>query len=286
MASGRNTPASTQNSGSSSFGKPPQPQQTTTQPKAAQDSFSNLARFGPAKTSQNLTLAERQAQLEAERRKKAEEKRKLTEAQFGSGQQWDMLGSRGQASSPALQPPPVAAQSSSNDDDDLFAAFNKDTKVDNASYFPPPEKKTPTPTAEKKPLDLSNPNAWSASGSDPAAFPDDDDPFGLSEFKPNGAAAVAPQTQTQTNDDDDFLGDLARPVEEVRAKQQIAPQRGEPGKPIEDNDSSSSDEEELPQRPRNDTRRAHDGGNAEFDSAVAQLVDYGFAPEDRAPRPG
>ncbi|OAA80558.1 Heat shock protein DnaJ [Akanthomyces lecanii RCEF 1005] len=280
FASGRNTPASTQNSGSSSFGKSPQPQQTTTQPKAAQDSFSNLARFGPAKTSQNLTLAERQAQLEAEKRRKEEEKRKLTEAQFGSGQQWDMLGSRGQTSSPALQPPAVVAQSSGNDDDDLFAAFNKDTKVDNASHFPPPEKKIPTPTAEKKPLDLSNPNAWSASGSDPAAYPDDDDPFGLSEFKPNGAAASVPQNQTQTNDDDDFLGDLARPVEEVRAKQQVAPQRGEPGKPIEDNDSSSSDEEELPQRPRNDTRRAQNSGNAEFDSALAQLVDYGFAPED------
>lgn len=280
FASGRTTPASTQNSGSSPFAKPPQPQQTKTQSKAAQDSFSNLARFGPAKTSQNLSLAERQAQLEAEKRKKEEEKRKLTEAQFGNGQQWDILGSRGQASSPALQLPRAAAPSSSNDDDDLFAAFNKDTKVDNASYFPPPEKKASTPAAEKKPLDLSNPNAWSASGPGPSSFPDDDDPFGLSEFKSNGAAAAVPQNQTQTNDDDDFLGDLARPVEEVRAKQQVAPQRGEPGKPIEDADSSSSDEEELPQRPRNDARRAHNGGDAEFDSALAQLVDYGFAPED------
>lgn len=285
FTSGRNTPASTHSAGSSSFGKPPpapaQQQQANAQPKAAaQDSFSNLARFGPAKTSQNLSLAERQAQLEAEKRKKEEEKRRMTEAQFGNGQQWDMLGSRGQTASPALQPPPIAAQSSNNDDDDLFAAFNKDTKVDNASHFPPPEKKASTPAAEKKPLDLSNPNAWSASGSDPSAFPDnDDDPFGLSEFKSNGAAAATP-ARMQTNDDDDFLGDLGRPVEEVRAKQQVVPQRGEPGKPIEDDDSSSSDDEELPRRPRNDTRRANTGADAEFDRTVAQLVDYGFAPED------
>ncbi|KAM0666652.1 hypothetical protein ACQRIU_004507 [Beauveria bassiana] len=287
FTSGRSTPASTQSAGSSSFAKPIQPQQQQQQqqqpPKAASDSFSSLARFGPAKTSQNLSLAERQAQLEAEKRKKEEEKRKLTEAQFGNGQQWDMLGSRGQTSSPALQPPAVAARSSSNDDDDdLFAAFNKDTKVDNSSYFPPPENKAPTPAVEKKPLDLSNPNAWSASASDPVAFPDnDDDPFGLSEFKPRDvpAAAVSPP-RMQNNDEDDFLGDLGRPVEEVRAKHQAAPQRGEPGKPIEDDDSSSSDEDEPQQRPQNDTRRAHNGADAEFDGAVAQLVDYGFAPDD------
>ncbi|TQV95617.1 UBA/TS-N domain-containing protein [Cordyceps javanica] len=290
FGSGRSTPASTQGTGGSSFAKPTQPlpqqqqQQQQEQLKAAQDSFSSLARFGPAKTSQTLSLAERQAQLEADKRRKEEEKRKLTEAQFGSGQQWDMLGARGQTSSPSLQPPALGTRSSSQDDDDLFAAFNKDTKVDNASHFPPPDKKAATAPSEKKPLDLTNPNAWSASGSDPSAFPDnDDDPFGLSEFKSNGApGSSVPQSRTQiiNNDDDDFLGDLGRPVEEVRAKQQAAPQRGEPGKPIEDDESSSSDEEELPQRRRNDTRRAHSGGDTEFDSAVAQLVDYGFAPED------
>ncbi|ATY61979.1 Heat shock [Cordyceps militaris] len=283
FTSGRNTPASTQGTGSSTFAKPPQlQQQQQQQPKAAQDSFSSLARFGPAKTSQNLSLAERQAQLEAEKRRKEEDKRKLTEAQFGNGQQWDMLGARGQTSSPGLQPSPVAAQSSGNDDDDLFAAFNKDTKVDNASHFPPPEKKATPPIAEKKPLDLSNPSAWSASGSDTAAFPaNDDDPFGLSEFEADAAPSAAiPQNTMLINDDDDFLGDLGRPVEEVRAKQQVAPQRGEPGKPIEDDDSSSSDEADLPRQPRNDTRRAQNGSDAAFDGALAQLVDYGFAPDD------
>lgn len=296
FTSGRNTPASTHSAGSSSFAAPPQgqkqQQQTSQQQpaqKAAADSFSNLARFGRAKTSQNLSLAERQAQLEAEKRKKEEERRRQTEAQFGNGQQWDMLGARGQTSSPALQPPPVTAPKK-NDDDDLFAAFNKDTKVDNASYFPPPEKKPPMPAAEKKPLDLSNPNAWSASGSAAessaaAAFPEnDDDPFGLSEFNKSNGASKAP-VQAQTADDDDFLGDLGRPVEEVRAKQQTAaPQRGEPGKPIEDDDDTSSDDDMPPRRRQEDTRRPNNGGGGgggdAFDSAVAQLVDYGFAPDD------
>ncbi|MBO8584215.1 hypothetical protein INO15_13910, partial [Staphylococcus aureus] len=39
--------------------------------KAAQDSFSNLS-FGLPKATQNLSLAERQAQLELEKRKKEE----------------------------------------------------------------------------------------------------------------------------------------------------------------------------------------------------------------------
>ncbi|KAJ2972638.1 hypothetical protein NQ176_g7045 [Zarea fungicola] len=280
FTSGRNTPASTQSAGSSSFAKPPPQQQTTPQPKAAaQDSFSNLARFGIAKKSQNITLAERQAQLEAEKRQKEEEKRRITEAQFGNGQQWDMLGLRGQTASPALQPPHLVTAQSSNDDADLFAAFNKDTKVDKSSHFPPPEKKASTPATGEKPLDLSNPSAWSTSGAGSAAFPEnDDDPFGLTEFKPSGVTAAP--VQIQTADDDDFLGDLGRPVEEVRAKQNVVPQRGEPGRPIEDNDSTSSEEEQLPRRTRNETQRHNISSDDPFDGALEQLTAYGFSAED------
>lgn len=70
--------------------------------KVAQDSFSNLS-FGLPKATQKLSLAERQAQLEAEKRKKEEERRKLAEAQFGNGQHWDALGSRGFTPSPVPQ---------------------------------------------------------------------------------------------------------------------------------------------------------------------------------------
>ncbi|KAK3191482.1 auxilin-like clathrin-binding protein required for normal clathrin function [Lecanicillium sp. MT-2017a] len=268
FGSGRSTPASTQGTNAA----PPKLAAT----KPAQDSFSNLVNFGATKASQNLTLAERQAQLEADKRKKEEEKRKLTEAQFGSGQHWDMLGSRGQTSSPSIQPqPPTQTSKATTDDDDLFAAFNKDTKVDQASHYPPPESKTTTP-ANGAQLDLTNPSSWAAPSSNADAFaPEDDDPFGLREMKPNGAGA---QKQPQVNDDDDFLGDLARPVDEVRRKQQATQPQGEPGKPIEDGDSSSS-EDELPIRRRNDTQRPKTSGDP-FDKAVAQLVDYGFSAED------
>jgi hypothetical protein len=151
--------------------------------KVAQDSFSNLA-FGLPKTTQKLSLAERQAQLEAEKRKKEEERRKLAEAQFGNGQHWDALGSRGFTPSPAplqqqQKPAPAPAKSLANDDDDdLFAAFNRDTKVDNASHYPPP-----APSKDK--LDLTDSSAWgstkTSNGNGAFGGDDDDDPFGLHE---------------------------------------------------------------------------------------------------------
>ncbi|KAH7318287.1 hypothetical protein B0I35DRAFT_353786 [Stachybotrys elegans] len=256
FASGRNTPVSAQGSGNSAPKAAPA--------KPAQDNFSNLMNFGPAKSNQNLSLAERQAQLDQEKRRKEEERRKQTEAQFGNGQFWDTLGSRtSSTSSPAFQQPPPS-NGAAQDDDDLFAAFNKDTKVDNASHYPPPESLRSTPQ-----LDLSNPNAWGSKPSSNIAAPavDDDDPFGLNELKPS----AAPAPSNTMMDDDDFLGDLGRPVEEVRKKQQVA--QPEPGKPLEEDDSSSDDEEPpIPKRPQAD----NDG----LSHAVAQLVDYGFSPED------
>ncbi|KAL4722849.1 auxilin-like clathrin-binding protein required for normal clathrin function [Fusarium chlamydosporum] len=274
LASGRNTPLSTQGSG------PLAPKTAPAPAKASQDSFSNLMNFGPAKAKQNLTLAERQAQLEAEKRQKEEERRKQQEAQFGNGQFWDALGSRGASTSPALQPPP-ASNTPKTDDDDLFAAFNKDTKVDNASYYPPPESHRSTPAnaaPSAPPINLSDPNAWKTSGggSSGGGFGvEDDDPFGLSELKP----AAAPATSTQQADDDDFLGDLGRPVDEVRRKQEATRPSAEPGKPIEDEDSSSSDESAPPAREQFAERKPRVNKDP-FDRAVAQLVDYGFSADD------
>ena len=269
FASGRSTPIQPQSSSAS--GSQPAPA------KPAQDSFSNLMKFGPAKSNQNLSLAERQAQLEAEKRKKAEEQRKLTEAQFGSGQFWDSLGSRGNSSSPAVQSP-APANGAQNDDDDLFAAFNKDTKVDNASHFPPPESQRSTPANA---LDLSDPTAWGASPK-PASSPmpvEDDDPFGLNEMKPS---ASAPPKQTQQADDD-FMGDLNKPVEEVRRQQEAARPQAKPGKPIESDESSSEDDAPPARRPqpqRGSSNRQAPAKDPAFDRAVAQLIDYGFSPED------
>ncbi|KAK2608378.1 auxilin-like clathrin-binding protein required for normal clathrin function [Conoideocrella luteorostrata] len=272
--SGRSTPAS-QGPAVHSSGK--------SAAKPTQDSFSNLVNFGgQAKAKQNLSLAERQAQLEAEKKKREAERRKQTEAQFGNAQQWDVLGSRAFTPSPSI-PPPNVSNGAKNDDDELFAAFNKDTKVDNASHYPPPERILSTPAEEKKNLDLSNPNAWAPTttntnnNTNSGGFDDDDDPFGLSELKLGGQSSV-PKAAAPA-DDDDFLGDLGKPIDEIRMRQQQQ-QRLEPGKPIEEDESSSSEDDSMPPRqPRHES-----GGNGsadkDLDRAVAQLVDYGFSPED------
>ncbi|POS79472.1 UBA/TS-N domain-containing protein [Diaporthe helianthi] len=294
--SGRNTPLSSHVSGAGSKAIATAP----TKP-AHHDAFSNLMATSAAKSTAKLSLAERQKQLEAEKLKKLQEKKQQQSAAYGDGQFWDTLGqgsSSGTASrtaSPALRAPGINASVQnvpSASDDDLFAAFNKDTKVDNASHYPPPAsgKSTPAP-------DLRNPSAWSqpattSNGNNGGlALDDDDDPFGLNQFQAKPAPASAPAPAPPSNDDelDDLLGDLGRPVDEVRKKQEAqkrkAPQKQEPepGKPIED-DSSSSDEEAPRQQQGNSQGRAQGRpqGSDPFDKAVAQIMEMGFTAEDAA----
>jgi hypothetical protein len=222
-----------------------------------------------------LTLQEQQEKLQAEKQRKEEEKKKQYEAQFGSSQFWDGLGSRGhsQASTPAItsrvgtpaaQPlpsnfprpasPPTNANGADGGDNDLFAAFNADTKVDKSSHYPPPSTTSSssniTGLAGGKGPDLSKPQAWEQPSSSLGGFGDDDDPFGLNDLKPRRSA---PQ-QTQTADDDDFLGDLGKPVEEVRRS---TPSAKAPT-PIDEIRSDSEDP---------------------WNKAVAELVDMGFSTE-------
>jgi hypothetical protein len=266
--SGRNTPLSTQGSGApkaSPFAPP-----TSSTP----DSFSNLVSFGTAKRT-TLTLQEQQEKLQAERRKQEEEKRRQYDAQFGSAQFLDGLGSKENAqvptpltsrsATPASRPLPshfaqasTAAASSgtavNGGDDDLFAAFNKDTKVDNSSYYPPPSapsSRTNTPGfGTSTAVDLSQPQAWEQPGSLGGFGDDDDDPFGLGQMKPKSSV----QAPIPLDDDDDFLGDLGKPVEEVRRpsplKQEMPPH------------SESEIESDDP-----------------WDKAVAELVEMGFSAE-------
>ncbi|KAH8879609.1 hypothetical protein GQ53DRAFT_849489 [Thozetella sp. PMI_491] len=275
FTSGRNTPLSTQGSGTASF-KPP-----GAAAKGSQDSFSNLVNFGAAKSTANLSLRERQELLEAEKRKKEEEKRKKTQAQYGDGQFLDSLGQRQQSqstsrvASPAISlpiSPPPATQARNGkpaeSDDDLFAAFNANTKVDNASHYPPPPASGKASPANAAGLDLRNPNAWSQPApSSNGDLGNDDDPFGLNQFT---AKPPARQDTFDADEDDDLLGDLGKPVEQVRRERpQPAPRVSrdpEPGKALED---YSSDSEPEPVSRSNDP----------FDKAVAQLVDYGFTPE-------
>lgn len=341
FASGRSTPVSTQGSGTvapksnnNPFSKP------------AQDSFSNLGSLVGLSSTQNtakLSLKEQAERLEAEKRRKEEERRQQLQAQYGG---LDALGQRGSGSNsrtaspaafgfgtaptstPGIPSPALsrvasplnpstmnqfssATKKPSDSDDDLFAAFKAETKVDNASHYPPPKVSSPRPvtgaTASAPRLDLSDPSAWGApkpSTPVPAPAPapapvtaantafaglDDDDPFGLGELSAPKRSAPPP-TQAFDEEEDDLLGDLAKPVDQVKKQQQQQQlqqqqqrqpqpradrpsfsQRREPGKPIEDDEDSSSDEEpERPPRPSDDP----------FDKAVAQLVDYGFTPEN------
>ncbi|KAK3402888.1 hypothetical protein B0T20DRAFT_428621 [Sordaria brevicollis] len=317
----------------------------------AQDSFSNLVNFGSSSSQNTakLSLKEQQERLEAERRRKEEERQRQLQAQYGGLDALGKLGSGSGSNSRTTSPfavgagfgnapsamsipsPPVISRGASplslnpttlnnigmsmkkpsESDDDLFAAFKAETKVDNASHYPPPTVASPPPvkgaTASAPRLDLSDPSAWGApktstpapapaptapvSSANTAAFAglDDDDPFGLGELgsAPMKSAAAAAPAPVSLDEEDDLLGDLAKPVDQVKKQlqqqqQQRQPpaqaarpsfsQRREPGKPIEDDeDSSSSDEEpQRPPRPSDDP----------FDRAVAQLVDYGFTPEN------
>lgn len=265
--SGRPTPLSTQIS-SGSASKPAASNSTA-------DSFSNLVTFSSTKSNTNLSLRERQEQLAAERRQEEEEQRRRLQSQYGGGQFWDTIGQGSgpvsRAVSPAV-PPPGGAIGSTNgqrkddDDADLFAAFQRDTKVDNSSHYPPPLQPlsgTSTSASAAK-LDLSSARAWTntpASGGG-ELYDDDDDPFGLTQLKPK----PQPQpTSAAGDDDDDFLGDLGKPVEEVRRKAQAVESTRQPGKPIDDSDSESE--------PETSSGRP---GSDPFDKAVAELVDMGF----------
>lgn len=269
--SGRNTPLSTQGSGAVKSFAPPK---TT-----ATDSFSNLVSFGSSKTN-TLTLQQQQAKLQEEKRRKEEEQKRQYDAQFGNAQFWDGLGNTGNGVAglspipspipaimsppssspfaPTTSPPTIGGDVGNSGDDDLFAAFNKDTKVDNSSHYPPPSassSRAHTPGFGTASIpDLSNPQAWEQPTSGSGNFGDDDDPFGLGPMKPP-SSAPAPISSIAADDDDDFLGDLGKPVEEVK--------RSTPAVPELNTESSSDDEQ----------------SNDPWDKAVAELVDMGFTAE-------
>ncbi|KAF2672555.1 hypothetical protein BT63DRAFT_450581 [Microthyrium microscopicum] len=223
----------------------------------ANDSFASLLSSGPAKSTNNLSLQERQRLLQEEKAKKA----KQLDSHFGSlgAAGWNGTGSSNgslgalQPSKPST-PQPIAAPGSGNTKkdeavEDILAAFNSSAKVDASSHFPPQlansGRSTPANVAPKPPF--SN------------AFPDDDDdPFGLSQFT---AKQPIVQPAPSASQDDDILGMLSRPVDEFAAPE---PQREE--RPALD--SSSDEEDNVP-------------SNAQ-DKAAAELVDMGFSLEKAA----
>ncbi|KAG9246410.1 hypothetical protein BJ878DRAFT_497142 [Calycina marina] len=269
ITSGRNTPLSAHGSG-------------LAKPKTAPaDSFSNLVAFGTAKKT-TLTLQEQHDKLQASTRQKEDERRKQYDMQFGGA--LDSLGSMGasRTTSPGIIPPEShfartsfqfapTSSSSNGADDDLFAAFNKDTKVDNSSFFPPPSvttSRTNTPgLGEQKSLNLTTPQAWqqpsSTSSIGGADFGDDDDPFDLRNLKSKPAPT---SIHTFEEDDDDFLGDLGKPVEEVRRPSPLM--QHVMAEPISEDLNAS---QQMIQSKLSDDL---------WDKAVAELVDMGFTAEN------
>ncbi|RKF60411.1 putative uba ts-n domain-containing protein [Erysiphe neolycopersici] len=203
------------------------------------DSFSNLVSFSSPKES-TLTLQEQQRRLDAEKRKQAAEKQNQFNMQFGNKEFWDSVGSKSPGQEYALPAPyqnsiPVFGSSVSRQrsvspptvngsaivghgaDKDLFAAFNSETSVDVSSHYPPPKKGLNEGGEKvyqltKNSLDLSKPQAWGTfEASTDLEFGEDDDPFGLSEVKPTF------YTVPMSNEnEEDLLGDLGKPVEELR----------------------------------------------------------------------
>ncbi|KAI5781177.1 hypothetical protein EDC01DRAFT_789770 [Geopyxis carbonaria] len=211
------------------------------------DSFSNLTPFGARKTA-TLSLAEQQRELEARRRADAEEKRRKLDAMFGGGGGLDALGGGGGGGAfggQKVEKKEEKGEKGGEDgEEDLFAAFNAKAPVDNASHYPPPQQQNGGATAAVV-------DGFDLLGGGGAAYPASMDPF---ENPPSRKASPFPptqQTQMAVQDDDDILGDLAKPVSELpRPQPTPSPQ---------------------PQRraPSTDPR----------DPAIAEIMDMGFTAE-------
>jgi hypothetical protein len=246
------------------------------------DSFSNLVSFGSSKQAA-LTLQEQQEKLQAEKAKKDAERKRQFEAQFGNTQFWDGLGAKSVASNPlstsrtstpvirTVPPRPNGSTGTLNKeivsatgDEDIFTAFNADTKVDNSSHYPPP---APLPNAKdghlkSQFLDFSNPKSWeSDSKSGLGNLGEDDDPFGLRGGKVRRQVSLDNYSPAD-NEDDDLLGDLAKPIEEVKRKVRSSPLAQAPQQEQETNEESNEE------------------SNDPWDKAVSDLVEMGFSAEN------
>ncbi|KAL1632552.1 auxilin-like clathrin-binding protein required for normal clathrin function [Neofusicoccum ribis] len=245
----------------------------------ANDSFSSLLASKSSKPANNLSLQERQRQLQEEK----EKQRKQLESQFGAPDNafWDSLGSgrstpnaTAGAPSPAPQPAlsslsntinrPFAAinapadrasPAAAQDEDDILAAFNSAAPVDASSHYPVP----PAPASRGgTPSQVAGLGSNGAGAQEHGGSPfgdDDDDPFGLSQL-PSRPAAQPSQPATSIDQDDDILGDLAKPVSELPPRQS---------------------EVQHKERERNGDRSdAANRNDDPRDAAVAELVDMGF----------
>ncbi|RMZ68127.1 uba ts-n domain [Pyrenophora seminiperda CCB06] len=293
--SGRSTPLSTlstqQSGAGASFGSA-QPLKAPSKPATpANDSFAALVSSNKPKASaNNLSLQERQKQIQEEKARQEAEKRKQWDTTFGGAdsKHWDTLGGgsitpeptaiiaprpsnnpfTNQGLSKTINKPFAGLDTSSRrpevnspNEADLLAAFNSAAPVDSSSHFPKPSQASgrsiPAYSAN---VSRGHTPLPQLSSNNNALLDDDDDMFGLKQMSQNSTAPAPPPPTNEA--DDDILGLLSKPVSEFQ-------QREEP-KPVTEEEFPES-RQGLSSGPRN----AHD-------KAVAELVDMGFPAERSA----
>ncbi|PVI00465.1 hypothetical protein DM02DRAFT_655440 [Periconia macrospinosa] len=289
--SGRSTPLSAQQSGAGAISAGSRNFKAPSKPATpANDSFASLVSLNTSKpATSNLSLQERQKQLQEEKARQEAQRNKQYDNHYGTDTKfWDSLGSGkstpepaaatsiqrpssmnpgGQTLSQTINKPFSGLDTSSKRpmksppaDDDLLSAFNSAAPVDASSHFPPPSvgsgRSTPAYGAQRSRGHTPAPPA-----SNPFVNDDDDDMFGLKQLaqKPVNTSV---STAAPDNGDDDILGLLGKPVSEFEKKP-------EPTPVVETDDRESG-------------RHSTPAAQSPHDRAVAELVDMGFPPDKSA----
>ncbi|TKX18309.1 UBA/TS-N domain-containing protein 2 [Elsinoe australis] len=222
----------------------------------ANDLFSNLLPTNASKAKTNLTLQDRQRQLQEERQRQIQEQQ---QRQAQEAQLWDKLGTGSRAAQAQSSGTPLQRAGAGEDVDDILAAFNSKAKVDKSSHFPPPGSNIDSGRSTPGMMQAPGQDIGTAgNGLTSNGFDDDDDPFGLGAMPTSKSHTPAPAPAALQ--DDDILGDLGKPVQARAPKPASPPPVREP----------------TPEEPVR--RQAH---GTPFDRQIAELVDMGF-PDDKA----
>ncbi|KAJ6261598.1 hypothetical protein Dda_4268 [Drechslerella dactyloides] len=233
------------------------------------DSFSSLVNFGGKKAANtsSMSLLEQQKKMQEDKAKANLLQQQRLDQQFSG---LDSLGSIGanatsNTGSNGFRPPFNRSTPSPNpsDQDDLLAGFSADAKVNRASHFPPPSAATPPTVTPSLLPSRPTPSPKPQQGLTAS------DPFDLDSFGSDLPSSHAQSAAVAgNNDDDDILGLLGKPVDEVKKKSPSPPP-----KPAR-----------HPRRPENEdlrsVARTPPPGKDPRDPAIAELVDMGFSVED------
>ncbi|KAJ6198032.1 UBA/TS-N domain-containing protein [Bipolaris maydis] len=295
--SGRSTPLSTLSAQPSGLGASigtSQPFKAPSKPATpANDSFASLVSSSkPKDSTSNLSLQERQRQIQEEKARLEAEKRKQWDNAFGTAdnQHWDTLASGKSTPEPATIAAPRVSNNpftnsrlsqtinkpfagldtsvrrpevSSHDEADLLAAFNSAAPVDRSSHFPVPSqdsgRSTPAYGANVSRGQTPLPQP-STSNNALMDDDDDDDMFGLKQMAQKSTSPAPPPPANDA--DDDILGLLGKPVSEFQQKEE----------------PRSMANQAAPET----SLRSSPGPQNAHDKAVAELVDMGFPAEKSA----